>query len=66
MQGIDPFGGIDPPSYELNKFSQIVNPFDYISVCIKCGKTHGWTIQNMTTGEVNPIDICEPCLFKEE
>jgi hypothetical protein len=35
----------------------------YYPPCRKCGATHGMGIENMETGEITPIDICEKCLF---
>lgn len=31
--------------------------------CRKCGAIHGMGIEDMETGEITPIDICETCLF---
>ena len=65
MQGIDPFQGIDPSSYEFHKFSN-VEMDQIISECIICEKSHGWCVQDMNTGKLTPMDICEPCLLKVE
>ena len=35
------------------------NVFD----CKKCGAKHGMGIENMETGEFEPIDTCKECLF---
>ena len=32
--------------------------------CKKCGNSHGMGIENMETGEIEPIDICKKCLFE--
>lgn len=34
-----------------------------MSICKKCGKTHGMVLENRITGESEPLDICEDCLF---
>ncbi len=31
--------------------------------CKKCGASHGMGIENMETGEIEPIDLCRNCLF---
>lgn len=31
--------------------------------CKYCGATHGMGIDNMETGEIEPIDVCKDCLF---
>jgi hypothetical protein len=31
--------------------------------CKKCGKSHGMGIENMETGEITPIDLCNKCLW---
>jgi hypothetical protein len=35
-----------------------------MSECKKCGKEHGMGIEDMKTGEITPIDLCEDCLFE--
>ncbi len=32
--------------------------------CKKCGESHGIGIENMVTGEIDPIDYCLECLFQ--
>lgn len=32
--------------------------------CRKCGASHGMGLENMETGEIKPIDLCENCLFE--
>jgi hypothetical protein len=29
----------------------------------KCGASHGMSMENMETGEIEPLDICRDCLF---
>lgn len=36
-----------------------------MSLCKKCGATHGMGIEDMTTGIVTPIDHCRDCLFAQ-
>jgi hypothetical protein len=31
--------------------------------CKKCGKSHGMGIEIMATGEIEPIDLCDDCLW---
>jgi hypothetical protein len=38
----------------------------YYPPCRKCGATHGMGIENMETGEIEPIDLCKDCLFYSE
>ncbi len=33
--------------------------------CKYCGASHGMGIENRETEEIEPIDICHDCLFKE-
>lgn len=35
------------------------NPFD----CKKCGAKQGMGIEEMSTGQFTPLDICKDCLF---
>lgn len=32
--------------------------------CRKCGKSHGMGIEDMATGEIEPIDVCYECLWE--
>ena len=32
--------------------------------CKKCGKSHGMGIEDMTTGKIEPIDLCYDCLWE--
>lgn len=31
--------------------------------CKKCGKSHKMALENMKTGEIEPLDVCRDCLF---
>lgn len=31
--------------------------------CKYCGASHGMGIEDMTTGEITPIDVCNTCLW---
>ncbi len=31
--------------------------------CRKCGASHGMGIEEMSTGKIEPIDLCSPCLW---
>jgi len=31
--------------------------------CKKCGASHGMGLENMETGEIEPIEYCRSCLF---
>lgn len=33
--------------------------------CTSCGIEHGMVIEDMTTGETNPIDWCKDCFFSK-
>jgi len=52
--------GIDPPAEKIGMpFPE--NPIR--SICKKCGKTHGMVVQDMKTGECEPLDTCMDCLM---
>lgn len=56
------FRGIDPPSTIIYTDSNI-QPEPILSICKKCGCTHGMVIEEMATGKTESIDICKNCLF---
>jgi hypothetical protein len=33
------------------------------NLCKKCGAKHGMGIEDTSTGEITPIDVCRECLF---
>ena len=33
--------------------------------CKYCGARHGMGIENIETGEIEPLDICKECLWKD-
>jgi hypothetical protein len=54
--------GIDPPSdWPLQQENQGRKVHDLL--CKKCGKHHGWCLQEMATGHMEPLDICYTCMF---
>lgn len=58
----DEFGGIDPPSTPIYTYSKIEsNPT--LSICKKCGCTHGMVLEEMATGKTEPLDVCKDCMF---
>lgn len=54
--------GIDPPSEPIHTYSKIETP-PVLSICKKCGCTHGMVVEEMATGKTEPIDVCKDCMF---
>jgi hypothetical protein len=54
--------GIDPPSEwppQQENHGRKVHDIP----CKKCGKQHGLCLETMSTGHMEPLDICSECLF---
>ena len=58
--------GIDPPSENLRHepwFRDKNITEKSIRYCTKCDAAHGMVVENMETGECEPIDTCYDCLI---
>lgn len=67
ISGIEPTpldAGIDPPEGPIYDYDKEKDD-PVISLCKKCGKSHGMGIKNTKTGEFTPMDVCYDCLWLE-
>ena len=55
---------MNPPSHPIVDYSIEEWPKDIVyPPCKKCGKSHGIGIKDMSTGHIQPLDLCYDCLW---
>lgn len=60
-EGVYPPDNLPNPCYDHPDNANLVYPS-----CKECGKEHGLGIINMKTGRIEPLDICNECLWKNK